>query len=390
MRSCNVDQLNPGDILGKSLFNKNGDLLLSSWTVLDETYITRLRQLGFSSVCVHEKGTEEAEPHEIISDRLWTFTQKTLHETHEAILTAVKRTPDRVRESLEKGTEFQALVDPEQLAVGVQSILDDIFDKHIDTVDILFMRSSTAYLIEHSIDVAAYLLVLGRQYKFSRKTLIELGIAALLHDVGKLIYPHLIEKPTDLLTAEDKEMLREHPAISVRIMERSSDRFFKARTAILYHHENQDGTGYPLGLRGFNKAPELSNRVQPHERIYPLAELLAVANTYDNCLFSPNVERTAPSAALSMTMDRAGSMLNRHIVRTWARVLNLYPPASTVVIDQHDGGKYNGYQGVIVQSQPGKQPQPHIILIEDPHGQRIEPVRVDFSKDKSLRMTLIL
>jgi len=390
MRSCRVDQLKPGDILGKSLFNRNGDLLLSSWLVLDETYIVRLSQLGFSSVYIHEKGTEEAEPHEIISDRLRTLTQKALHETHEAILTAVKHTPDRVRESLEKGTEFEALLDSEKLAVGVQSILDDIFDKHIDTVGILFVRSSNAYLIEHSIDVAVYLLVLGGQYKLSRKILMELGIAALLHDVGKLIYPHLIEKPTDLLTAEEKEMLREHPAISVRIMERSSDRFFKARTAILYHHENQDGTGYPLGLRGFNKAPELSDNIDPQERIYPLAEMLAVANTYDNFLFSPNVERAAPSAALSMTMDRAGSILNRHVVRTWARVLNLYPPASTVVIDQHGGGEYNGYQGVIVQSQPGKYPQPHIILIEDPHGQRIDPIRVDFSQDKSLRLRLVL
>jgi HD-GYP domain-containing protein (c-di-GMP phosphodiesterase class II) len=390
MRSCTVNRVKPGDILGKSLFNKNGDLLLVSWTALDEQYIKRIKELGFSSIYIHEKGTEEAEPHEIISDRLRTLTQKSLHEAHEAILEAVKLRPDRVRASLERGTEFGALVNSDRLATHVQLILDDIFEKHVDTVSILFMRSASAYLIEHSIDVAAYTLILGKQYKFPRKVLIELGVAALLHDIGKLIYPHLIEKPPDLMTPEEKEMLQEHSAVSVRIMERSSDGFFKARTAILYHHENQDGSGYPLGVRGYNKAPELSDDFKPRECIYPLAEVLSVANLYDNFLFSPSVARTSPSAALSMTMDRAGSMLNKHVVRTWAKVLNLYPPASTVIIENHDDGQYNGYQGVIVHSLPGRHPQPQIVLIENNQGRRIEPIRVDFSKDKSLRLKLVL
>jgi HD-GYP domain-containing protein (c-di-GMP phosphodiesterase class II) len=390
MRSCRVEKLKPGDILGKSLFNKNGDLLLVSWTALDEKYIKRIKELGFSSVYIHEKGTEEAEPHEIISDRLRTLTQKTLYETHEAISRVVQLRPDRVKAALERGTEFQALVNAEGLAAHVQSILNEIFETHVDTVNILFMRSASAYLIEHSIDVAAYTLILGKQYKFPRKILIELGVAALLHDVGKLIYPFLIEKPPDLLTSDEKEMLQEHPAVGVKIMERSSDGFFKARTAILYHHENQDGSGYPLGVRGYNKAPELQDDFKPQERMYPLAEVLSVANIYDNFLFSPSVARTSTSAALSMTMDRAGSMLNKHIVRTWAKVLNLYPPASTVIIESHDSGQYNGYQGVIVQSLPGRRPQPHIVLIEDNTGRRIEPIRVDFSKDKTLRLKLVL
>jgi len=376
-------------ILGRSLYSLNGDLLLSSWTELDGEYIRRIKELGFTSVYIHEAGTEDAVPHEIISDRLRTFTQKALHETHDAIQKAVQLHPERVVQALKKGTEFQALVDAEKITNGVQSIVDEIFEKEVDTIELIFLKSTSGYLIEHSLDVTVYAIILGREYAFPRKVLMELGIAALLHDVGKLIYPHLIEKPVDSMSAEEREMLKEHPALSVRILERSSDRFFQARTAILYHHENQDGSGYPKGVKGTNAKPELDNN-KPLERIYPLAEILAVANTHDNFLFNPNTEPSSPSDALTMVMDSAGNILNKHIVRTWARILNLYPPASTVIIENHREGTYNGFQGVVVRSQPGKFPQPLVILIEDDKGQRIDPIRIDFATDTTLQLKLVL
>ena len=103
-----------------------------------------------------------------------------------------------------------------------------------------------------------------------------------------------------------------------------------------------------------------------------------------------NTEPSSPSDALTMVMDSAGDILNKHIVKTWARILNLYPPASTVIIENHREGTYNGFQGVVVRSQPGKFPQPLIILIEDNKGQRIDPIRIDFATDTTLRLRLVL
>jgi HD-GYP domain-containing protein (c-di-GMP phosphodiesterase class II) len=379
-------------ILGQSLYSIDGDLLLSSWTELDDHYIQRIADRGFSTVYVHEPGTEDAVPHEIMSDRLRMLTQKTVYETHEAIKEAIQfrgLPPDMVMKALQKGTEYKALVNVEQITECVQSILDEIFDSHADTVEVLFTRSTSGYLIEHSIDVAVYALVLGKQYEFKRKVLVELGMAGLLHDIGKLVYPQLIEKPSDTLFPEEQELLKEHPSLSVRILERSTDRYFHARNAILYHHENQDGSGYPLGIRGFNGPPDLED-AKPRDRIFPLAELLAVTNVYDNYLFSPNTEPQAPADALSLVLDDSGKVLNKHMVRTWARMLNLYPPGATVVIEKHRDGSYNGFKGVVIRSQPGKYPQPVLVLIEDEGGNRIAPLRVDLSADPTVQLKLVI
>jgi HD-GYP domain-containing protein (c-di-GMP phosphodiesterase class II) len=395
MQIIKVNQLVPGQILGRSLFSMDGNLLLAAWTELDEHYIERIKQLGLTSVYIHVPGTEDAVLHEIISDRLRSLTHRTVYETHESIQNAIrywKMPPNKMMMALDKGTEFDALVDTEKLVGNVQSILDEIFDQDVETIDILFIRSTNSFLVEHSLDVAVYTILLGKEYGFSRKLLLELGMAALMHDVGKLAFPQLIEKSMDIMSPDEIELLKEHPVLSVKLLERSSDRFFHARTAILYHHEHQDGSGYPLGLRGFSSPPDLSE-IKLRERIYPLAEILAVTNTYDNYLFSPHAEPTPPSEALSLLMDDSSTLLNKHMVRTWARILNLYPPGSTVVIEQVSSDLYRayiGFKGVVVNSQPGRLPQPVIVLIEDNHGERIDPLKIDFSKDPNLQIKLVL
>ena len=395
MQIIRVDQLEPGHILGRSLFSADGNLLLAAWTTLDEHYIQRIKLLGLPSVYIHVPGTEEAIPHEIISDQLRSLTHRTVYDAHESIQNAIrywKMPPNKMMMALDKGTEFDALIDTEQLVGNVHSILDEIFEQNIEAVDILFIRGSNSFLVEHCLDVAVYTILLGKEYGFPRKVLLELGMAALMHDVGKLAFSELIEKTTDVMTPEEQELLKEHPALSVKLLERSSDRYFQARTAILYHHEHQDGSGYPLGLRGFNSPPDLSE-IKLRERIYPLAEMLAVTDSYDYYLFNPHAEPTPPSEALSLIMDDSGNRLNKHMVRTWARILNLYPPGSTVVIEQVGVDSlrtYIGFKGVVVNSQPGRLPQPVIVLIEDNHGERIDPLKIDFSKDPNLQIKLVL
>jgi hypothetical protein len=102
------------------------------------------------------------------------------------------------------------------------------------------------------------------------------------------------------------------------------------------------------------------------------------------------MEATPPSDALSLTMDDSGTILNKHMVKTWARLLNLYPPGSTVMIESHEDSIYNGFKGVVISSLPGKLPQPVIVLIEDNQGEHISPLKVDFSKDPKLRLRLVL
>ena len=145
MRSCRTEDLLPGMILGKSLYTQDGELLLSRQTELDNRYITRLCDLGYTVVYIDEKGTEDAIPKEIISDNLRSLTHRTFAETQAAILKAAEYhqfTSEKIIAAMERGVEFGALVDVKRMTENIQSILDEIFDNHINSVECLFTRSS--------------------------------------------------------------------------------------------------------------------------------------------------------------------------------------------------------------------------------------------------------
>src|SRR6267154_4528594 len=118
----------------------------------------------------------------------------------------------------------------------------------------------------HSNRMAEHAVELGKVEGLAEQELQELRIACLLHDVGKVAVPDSILLKPGRLTAEETEIVRQHPAVGERICapQKSLRRILPV---IRHHHERMDGSGYPDGLRG----PEI-----------PLmARILQVADIYD-------------------------------------------------------------------------------------------------------------
>ena len=100
----------------------------------------------------------------------------------------------------------------------------------------------------HSLRVREYATRLGHELGMENEELLLLGQAALLHDVGKIGVPDRILLKPGSLTDEEWSLMREHPLIGRRILERVD--FLKDTAEIVYsHHEKYDGSGYPRGLK---------------------------------------------------------------------------------------------------------------------------------------------
>ncbi len=101
----------------------------------------------------------------------------------------------------------------------------------------------------HSRNVAMLALFVGKNLGFRGKRLKDLYIAALLHDIGKIGIPNNILTKNGKLDPCEFVQMRQHPAISARIL-RSFKEFERLSPIVLYHHEREDGSGYPEGLTG--------------------------------------------------------------------------------------------------------------------------------------------
>lgn len=106
------------------------------------------------------------------------------------------------------------------------------------------------YTSGHSRRVSAFSTVIARAIGMSPKQIERVGVAALLHDVGKIheVFAPILQKPSRL-TAEETAIMQTHPIKSAELVQNVS----QLRDVVLpvrHHHENWDGSGYPDGLRG--------------------------------------------------------------------------------------------------------------------------------------------
>ncbi len=114
------------------------------------------------------------------------------------------------------------------------------------------------YTFDHSVNVSIYSISLYKVLNpdATQVELLTVGLAGLLHDVGKIkISNKIINKP-DVLTAEEMAEIKKHPIYGLDIFEKNSCHFHgefdlvPIKKAIYQHHENYNGTGYPNKLKG--------------------------------------------------------------------------------------------------------------------------------------------
>jgi len=130
----------------------------------------------------------------------------------------------------------------------VNDLVENILDDNFTIKSLMSIAAHDYYTHTHSLNVAIYSLALGTYLKLDKKSLSELGEAALLHDLGKSkIDLDIINKNGTLSEAEFKKM-KAHPSLGHALGIKIGIKNKKVLDGIRHHHEKIDGTGYPYGL----------------------------------------------------------------------------------------------------------------------------------------------
>ncbi len=158
----------------------------------------------------------------------------------------------------------------------------------------------------HSERVVSYSLRLGREYGLNREQMKALEFGSLLHDIGKIGVPDSILRKPAKLTEDEWVLMREHPLHGQQIL-RGIEFLQGAARVVAQHHEQWDGSGYPLGLH--------------EEEIDLNARIFAVADAFD-AITSDRVYRKGKSyeAAAQELDDWAGRQFDPKVVAAFHRV----------------------------------------------------------------------
>jgi len=168
----------------------------------------------------------------------------------------------------------------------------------------------------HALNVAVISMLMGRVFGFSEEEMLDVGIGALLHDVGKLELPDRVRHPDAKAAPADQALYREHVARGIAIGKRMG-LTPGALLVIGQHHEMADGSGFP-------------NKINV-DRMAAAARIVALVNRYDN-LCDPALPAHAltPHEALSLIFAQTRSKFDASMLNAFIRMMGVYPPGSVV------------------------------------------------------------
>ncbi|MCE5314632.1 MAG: HD-GYP domain-containing protein [Armatimonadota bacterium] len=260
---------------------------------------------------------------------------------------------EQAMKAVESGLQIPV---PEIRAVVAESLHSLIKDDSA-LLALTGIRSYDHYLSEHSVNVCILSMVLSKDLGLDAASTLELGISALLHDVGKVfVNPDIVRKPGKL-TEEEWQQIRRHPAEGARALAGLPDLPALASTIALEHHVRSDGSGYP--------AVSMTHR--PHL----LSRLVAIVDTYDALTTErPYRERWTAQQAIAWMLYEAPGQYDRQLMARFAARARLYPLGSLVRLKKGD-------YAVVVAGSNAHPKQPTVRIITSADLPKDAPIEID-------------
>lgn len=296
-------------------------------------------------------------------------TAPLLEEQHQELQTC-ERSFSQATRDYQRITDM-VLDQPQQActlgAALVGACVDELLD-HGDSVIRLLSEDVGVRSAQHPINVMVLCLLLGRTQQLSGEALRALGLAALLHDMGKQTLAPQVREPYGHLKAPDMARYCSHVAASVALAQQMQlpDEVI---TAIAEHHERTDGSGFPGGLQGLS--------------LGCYGQMLALVNHYDR-LCNPSHGATAmtPHEALSILFAQCQSKFDPALLGAFIRMMGVYPPGSVVQL-------LNDRYAIVVAVNSARPLRPRIVLYAPEQPKEQAPVlNLEDHPDLGIRRSL--
>ncbi len=345
MRFVPTGCIRSGMILGKTIYNASGEMLLCEGKEVIPLYIERLYSLGINGVYINDSISKDIEIQNVVSDEV---RQKAVQGVKKILVHSVN----------DNASEKAAAVD--QAKQIVEEIMAEILKNNNLMVNMVDLKVFDEYTYYHSVNVAVLSSVVGVAIGMNQNDLFALGLAALLHDLGKVFLDkNTINKPGQFSDEELHDVQR-HSEMGYSYLRSMFDVPIKSSMGVLHHHERYNGSGYPKGLKG--------------AEISLFGRIIAVADVFD-ALVSDRPYRKAllPSDAMEHIMGNGGIHFDPDIARIFSMKVAPYPLGTAVELS-------NGCVALVTENYEGFGLRPSVKIISE-RGKTVTPYVINLLTD---------
>jgi HD-GYP domain-containing protein (c-di-GMP phosphodiesterase class II) len=191
------------------------------------------------------------------------------------------------------------------------------------------IKNYDEYTFNHSVNVSIYSLAMGKRLGFSKKTLTELGITGLLHDIGKSKVPReVLNKPASL-DEEEWGMMKKHPLMGVEIvlnLKQLGEINPRMVVGIFDHHLKSDLSGYPKLFR--------------KKKVSLFGRIIQIADSYD-AMTTPRIYKKTPytpEQALALLLRERTVHFDPLLLKIFIGLVGIFPIGSLVLLNTRELG----------------------------------------------------
>jgi len=357
---------------------------LSSFRISSPDQIDTIRQLGLQQVrWVPEKseltpaGTRQDEtPTAEIQTPVETAEEAAARQRRDALAQQRAATQALENQCAEAGQALREIgrlvqAQPAQARQDTEALSRALLDKLLVDGEMCIRLMNTQVgerAAAHGLNVAIIALLMGRTFGLGEAEMMDLGVGAMLHDVGKLELPERVRHFEEAFGSAETQAYREHVSQGVKLGRRMG-LSAGALQVLAEHHEHADGSGFPQHLNG--------------ERMSQAARIVALVNRYDN-LCNPALLTRAltPHEAVSILFAQNRSRFDATILNAFIRMMGVYPAGSVV---QLTDDRY----ALVVGANSSRPLKPRV-LVHDPRMPRNEALHLDLetARDLGIRRSL--
>jgi HD-GYP domain-containing protein (c-di-GMP phosphodiesterase class II) len=348
VRKISLERVRAGVHVARTIQSLDGIVLLSAGSELTEEKILQLKRYNITEIYVEDELSKGIVVSDIVKEDIVLDVK--------AKIKTIMTTPS-----------IKISVDGKKIKEMVEKLLENILRSDFIIANLSDIRSIDDYTYSHSVNVCILSLITGIALGIKGESLRELGVGALLHDIGKImIDEQILQKPTNL-TINEFDEVKKHTVYGYEILKNSSDVNSTAHIIALSHHERKDGSGYPYSLKN-NDIP------------VP-ARIVAISDVYD-ALTTNRIYRK--KMLPHEVVDYMCSLSNKHFDKTVldafiSHIAN-YPVGTAVKLN-------SGEKGLVAKYNKNFPNRPVVRIVIDENGKMlVKPKEIDLFRKPEYRI----
>lgn len=349
---------------------KDSDFLLQGFTVDSELDIEEIkRQCEY--VFVDFKNDEDFKDYRLRTSKSSSYLSQAQEESNsinssynlrEHLKPAISRTKQTNR--LMKGVLDKVMLgedfDLHSVKASVKENVKSVLKNTEAMLMMTMLKSANSDIAEHCFNVSILSIGFAQFLGYSEVELEDIGMAALLHDLGHMKVDKAILSKKGKLNQNEREATSKHPEYTYQLLMSKKDLTPSCIDVALSHHERLNGEGYPRRLKS--------------EKISKNVRLVSIVDVFDS-LTSHQTYRKGTSVmdAYKVLMAGKNTLFDESLVLKFIKWRSIYPPGSIVEME-------NGEVGIVIKSHQENKLKPKVLLVLNEYKQPRKERMVDMSK----------